>query len=272
MLSEVIEALEARYPPALAEAWDAVGLVCGAPEQEVTRVLFAVDPTEEIADEAASVNADLIVTHHPLFLTPVHGVAAVTPGGRLVHRLIREGRALFAAHTNADRANPGVSDALADALGLLDLKPLVPDLVDPAVGLGRWGRLPDEMPLSRFVEWVATAVPATAQGVRAAGDPDAPIRQVAVCGGSGESLSAVAEAVGVDVFVTADCKHHRTLDHRAAGGCAIVDLAHWASEWPWLPVAASALRADLDDRGATVETLVSTRVTDPWSLHVRSSS
>jgi len=272
MLSEVIEALEARYPPALAESWDAVGLVCGAPEQEISRVLFAVDPTEEIAEEAASVNADLIVTHHPLFLTPVHGVAAVTPGGRLVHRLIRNGCALFAAHTNADRADPGVSDALADVLGLVDVEPLVPDAEDPSMGLGRLGHLAQEMPLSRFVEVVASAIPATAQGVRAAGDPDEPIRRVAVCGGSGESLAAVAEAAGADVFVTADCKHHRTLDHRAAGGCAIVDLAHWASEWPWLPVAADALRADLEARGATVETLVSTRVTDPWSLHVRSQS
>lgn len=268
-LAEVLTALEARYPLALAEPWDAVGLVCGDPDDPVERILFAVDPTEAVAAEAHRLQIDLIVTHHPLFLTPVHGVAALTPGGRLVHGLIERGCALYAAHTNADRARPGVSDALADLLGVRDTVPLEPDEADPNVGLGRIGTLESPMPLSAFVERVAERLPATAQGVRAAGDPDALIERVAVCGGSGESLQSRASAAGADVYVTADAKHHRTSDHLAAGGCALVDVAHWASEWPWLPVAAATLQ---DDLGGTVVSSVSTLVTDPWSLHVRSRS
>ncbi len=264
-LGEVIAAFEARYPPSLAESWDAVGWVCGDPQTRVTRVLFAVDPTEEVAAEAAGLGAEVIITHHPLFLTPVHGVAALTPGGRLVHGLIEQGRALYVAHTNADRAHSGVSDALAEILGVVDTVALVRDDNDPTVGLGRIGRLADPVTLAEFAERVATALPATAQGVRAAGDPQVMIEKVAVCGGSGESLAGAAERAGADVFVTADAKHHRTLDHRAAGGCAIIDVAHWASEWPWLNIAAAHLREDL---GNTVETVVSTHVTDPWSLHV----
>jgi putative NIF3 family GTP cyclohydrolase 1 type 2 len=126
--------------------------------------------------------------------------------------------------------------------------------------------------LAHFVEHVAHVLPPTAQGVRAAGDPDAWIEVVAVCGGSGESFAAQADAAGADVYVTADCKHHRTLDHRAVGGCAIVDVAHWASEWLWLPQAAAVLRDDVAALGATVDVMVSTRVTDPWTLHVRSAS
>ncbi len=103
-LADVIAALDARYDPALAEPWDAVGLVCGDPAETVRRVLFAVDPTTEIVDEVLEIGADLLVTHHPLLLTPVHGVPADDPKGRLVHRLIRGGAALFVAHTNADRA------------------------------------------------------------------------------------------------------------------------------------------------------------------------
>ena len=266
-LQDVVAALEARYPVGLAESWDAVGWVCGDPAGRVSRVLFAVDPTQEVAAEAERVGADLIVTHHPLFLTPVHGVAALTPGGRLVHRLITQGRALYAAHTNADRARPGVSDALADLLGVTDTVPLVPDDADPMVGLGRIGALIEPTTLVEFVERVSAVLPATAQGVRAAGDSRARVERVAVCGGSGESLAMAATAAGADVFVTADAKHHRTLDHRAAGGCAIVDVAHWASEWPWLDVAARFLREDL---GHTVDTVVSTHVTDPWSLHIPS--
>jgi len=123
-LADVVAALEARYDPSDAEPWDAVGLVCGDPEAPVRRVLFAVDPVGAVVDEAESLGADLVVTHHPLFLTPVHGVAATTPKGRLVHRLVTGGRGLFVVHTNADVADPGVSDALAIALGLVDLRPI----------------------------------------------------------------------------------------------------------------------------------------------------
>ncbi|WP_164699985.1 Nif3-like dinuclear metal center hexameric protein, partial [Modestobacter sp. KNN46-3] len=126
-LGAVIAALEARYDPSLAEPWDAVGLVCGDPAEGVRSVLFAVDPTSAVVDEAIAAGADLLVTHHPLLLTPVHGVPADDPKGRVVHRLVRAGIGLFVAHTNADRAaGHGVSDALAAAVGLVDAVPLEP--------------------------------------------------------------------------------------------------------------------------------------------------
>ena len=59
-LREVIAALDARYDPALAESWDAVGLVCGDPDEPVRRVLFAVDPTSEVVDEVLEIGADLL--------------------------------------------------------------------------------------------------------------------------------------------------------------------------------------------------------------------
>ena len=77
-LSEVITALESLWPPQQAESWDAVGTVCGAPDQDVTRVLFAVDPVQDIVDEAVKLGADLLVTHHPLYLRGTTTVAADT--------------------------------------------------------------------------------------------------------------------------------------------------------------------------------------------------
>uniref|UniRef100_UPI0013C4D8A0 Nif3-like dinuclear metal center hexameric protein n=1 Tax=Streptomyces scabiei TaxID=1930 RepID=UPI0013C4D8A0 len=138
-LSEVIAALDALWPPERAEGWDAVGTVCGDPDQEVTRVLFAVDPVREIVEEAVKLGADLLVTHHPLYLRGTTTVAASTFKGRVVHTLIKHDIALHVAHTNADTADPGVSDALAGALGLRVVRPLVPDAADPAGrrGLGR---------------------------------------------------------------------------------------------------------------------------------------
>jgi dinuclear metal center YbgI/SA1388 family protein len=265
-LGEVVAALEARYDPALAEPWDAVGLVCGDPAEPVRRVLFAVDPVSAVVDEALGDGADLLVTHHPLLLTPVHGVPADDPKGRIVHRLVRAGAALFVAHTNADRAaDGGVNDALAAAVGLRDPEPLEPVAPGSRAGLGRVGELAEPTSLAGLAAVVAGALPATAGGVRVAGDPARPVRRVAVCGGSGGSLVGAAGGAGADVLLTSDQKHHPVSEAAEAGGPALLDVAHWASEWPWLPVAARALAADL---GGRVEVAVSHRRTDPWTSQV----
>ena len=86
-------------------------------------MLFAVDPVQEIADEAVKLGADLLVTHHPLYLRGTTTVAAATFKGRVVHTLIKNDIALHVAHTNADTADPGVSDALAGALGPAGRRP-----------------------------------------------------------------------------------------------------------------------------------------------------
>jgi dinuclear metal center YbgI/SA1388 family protein len=262
-LGTVIDALEARYDPALTEPWDAVGLVCGDRATEVHRVLFAVDPVAAVVDEVLETGADLLVTHHPLLLTAVHGVPAHDPKGRVVHRLIRGGAALFVAHTNADRAVGGVNDALAAALGLAGAVPLEPTAPGAATGMGRIGRLPAEVPVRAFAEQVAAVLPATAGGVRIAGDPDRPVHTVAVCGGSGGSLAEAAHAAGADVLVTSDLRHHPASEAGERGGPALLDVAHFATEWPWLPVAAEALARDTG-----VEVAVSRIRTDPWTAQV----
>ena len=147
-LADVVRELESIYDPAWAESWDAVGLVCGDPAAEVRKILFAVDPVAAVADEAIEWGADLIVTHHPLYLRGVTSVAATTFKGRLIHKLIKNDVGLFTAHTNADVADPGVSDALARAVGLTGpLTPLQPSADDPRRGLGRVGEL--SAPVSR---------------------------------------------------------------------------------------------------------------------------
>ncbi len=269
-LALVTAALEARYPPRLAAEWDAIGLVCGDPDQVVRSVLFAVDPARAVADEAIELGADLVVAHHPLFLHGVHSVSTATPGGGIVHDLISNGIALLTAHTNADSAKDGVSACLATALGVRRLRPLAADPVDPEVGFGRVGELDHPMTLEEFAAHVCHALPATTQGIRIAGDLASVVRTVAVCGGSGDEYLAAA-TVAADVYVTSDLRHHRALDHRAAGGCALIDVAHWSGEWTWLPGAARLLADDLSALGITVEVHVSTIPTDPWTSHLGSS-
>src|SRR5512141_680112 len=131
-LSDVTALLDGWYDPSWAASGDAVGMVCGDPDQPVSRVLFAVDPAPTVVAEAAEWGADLVVCHHLLLLTPVHGVAATTPKGRVVHGLVRSGTALFTAHTNADVPADGVNESLARAVGIVDPQVVV-DEDDAAV-------------------------------------------------------------------------------------------------------------------------------------------
>ncbi len=266
-LGDVVAIVHGRYDPATAEDWDAVGLVCGDPAQPVRRILVAVDAVEATVHEAlADVGADLLVTHHPLLLRPVSSVAATTPQGRIVHRLVLGQCALLAAHTNADVALDGVNDALAAALGVTSTTPLVASLREPSTGLGRVGILSAPTTLGEFAARVAAALPATAHGVRVSGDPASRIERVAVVGGSGADALEAARAARVDVVVTSDLKHHAALDHRESGGPALIDVAHFASEWPWVPAYAALLTRDLEASGYEVDVRHSSLVTDPWTF------
>ncbi|MGI8880416.1 MAG: Nif3-like dinuclear metal center hexameric protein [Jatrophihabitans sp.] len=376
-LAEVIAAMEGWFPPSWAESWDAVGLVCGDPAEPVTRVHLAVDCVPETVEEAHAAGAQLLLTHHPLLLGGVTTVGAHTTKGAMVHRLVSQGTALYVAHTNADVASPGVSDALAERIGLSDVRPLIEDVSErlykivvfvpvygadamidalagagagglgaydrcawtttgvgtfrpgaraaPAIGepgrieqvaearvemvlapsalaavvaamraahpyeepafdvlahvplptgrgTGRIGELAAPTTLARFADDVARLLPATAWGVRIAGKPDRAVSRVAVCGGSGAAYIEQARSAGADVFLTADLKHHTTVEavtEHGSDAMALIDAAHWATEAPWLDAAAAALR---DRFGTTVETTVSHLVTDPWTLHRPSSA
>jgi dinuclear metal center YbgI/SA1388 family protein len=266
---DLVDALERRYRRSWAEPWDAVGLVLGDPQRSAETVLCVVDCVPETVDQAVAAGAGLIVAHHPLLLKPVTSIAPDTYKGRIVHLLIRTDIALYTAHTNADVANPGVSDALAARLGLTDLRPLVP--AEGAAegggrGTGRIGELADPLPLAEFAGWCARRLPPTAAGVRAAGDPQRKIRTVAVCGGAGDAFLNAAAAAGVDAYLCADLRHHPASEHLAAGGPALLDVAHWASERPWLDDVAAWLRDTF-----AVDAIVSDLDTDPWTVHAKSA-
>lgn len=270
-VGEIRRVIHEAYPPQLAESWDAVGLVCGDPTDEVNTVAFALDCTQEVADKAVELGAQMLVVHHPLLMRGVTSVAADTPKGRVIHTLIRNGVALLAAHTNADKARPGVNDKLAELVGIKPGRPIVPvepyGNLDEALGLGRVGELEQPMTLREFTQRVADALPETEWGVRAAGDPERVVKRVAVSSGSGDSFLDQAAALGVDVYVTSDLRHHPVDEHLRAAhlahpeGPAVVDTAHWASEFPWTTQA-----RDIVENALRVNTEIIDVRTDPWTI------
>lgn len=267
-VAEVQLAVERLWPAATAEDWDAVGLVAGDPADPVHRILLAVDAVEATSAEAVEREADLLLVHHPLLLRGATSVAATTPAGRVITRLVRAHVALLAAHTNADAVDRGTSGELATMLGLVDAEPIVRNRVDPEKGLGRVGELAEPIALRQLVEQLAGLLPPVAGGLRVAGDPARPVRRVAICGGAGDSLLREPTVADADVYITSDLRHHPASDarerHAAGEGPALVDVSHWASESLWLRPAAEQLRTALPG----VEVVVSEIRTDPWDFAV----
>ena len=276
MLREVVAALDDLYPPSSAASWDRVGLVAGDLTRPVRRVLFAVDPTLAVIDEAVAWEADLLVTHHPLLLHGIHSVASTSAKGAAVTRLVENRVALFVAHTNADVAQPGVSSVLADALGLAEQRPL--SMLEGKDGrpyaAGRVGELPAPLTLAEFAGRLAAVLPATAGGIRVSGDPDAPVQVVAVMGGAGDDRFDQAREAGAHVYVTADLRHHPVLEAReesAGGPPYLIDAGHWATESLWLVSVRDRLRAALNavtTPPARVATRISVVRTEPWTFVV----
>lgn len=267
-LSHLVAEFDNLWPVENADAWDTPGLVTGNLTQRVSRVLLSVDVTAEIFAEAQDGEFDLVLAHHPFLLKGVQSVSESTGKGSLLANAIRSQVAIYAAHTNADVVDAGVSQTIADAFGLVGATPLIPT-ASSAIGHGRVGQLASPMSLGDFARLISKVLPSNASGVRVAGDYEQEVSTVALCGGAGDSFIGAALASGADVYVTSDLRHHLVQDAReqarAAGKpMALIDVSHWASEWLWLEVAAGQLSKVFPN----VQFVVSQIRTDPWEFAV----
>lgn len=261
-LSNLLASFEKLWPKESAEDWDRPGLMVGNPSQEINKVLLAVDVTSEVIDQAIQTGCQLLLTHHPMLLRGVHELGELTLKGNLVAKAIKSGLAIFSAHTNADIAQGGVSQSLAQALELRNLAPL-----DAVSGHGIVGDV-DEIKLIDYARKISRAIPATAQGIRVAGESEKLISRVGLVAGAGDSFLGMASLAGIDLFITSDLRHHPAQDFieqsKLTDGPALIDIAHWAAEWVWLDQAAAQLAGIHRD----VEFIVSDLRTDPWDFAV----
>lgn len=227
-VAQILELVNQIAPFELAEEWDNVGLLAGAPDARVDTVLCALDMNLAVLDEAIRRGVQLVITHHPILFRGRKNLAQTDAEGRLLYALVRSGVAMIAAHTNFDNAVPGVNDALASALGLTQVETL-----EGGMRLG----VPEQATLSAFAEHAESVLGGP---VRRYGDADRPLRRVAVLGGAGEDYAKEALAAGADAFLTGEMAYHKALDAVENGLC-VLEAGHAATEQP----AISALRRGL---------------------------
>jgi dinuclear metal center YbgI/SA1388 family protein len=227
LIQDVINILEAVAPPALQESYDNAGLLVGRPDEPLRGVLFCLDSTESVVQEAIEKGCNLVVAHHPIVF---RGLKRFNGNGyveRTVMHAIRQGVALYAIHTNLDNVHArGVNSRIASQLGLENTRVLAPKPGASDIGAGLIGHFHEPMDERAFLLHVKQQMQTAC--VRHTALRGRPVRTVAVCGGLGSFLLADARRAGADALVTADFKYHEFFD--AEGDLVIADIGHYESE------------------------------------------
>lgn len=245
-VKEIYTYLDQKAPFSIQSDFDNSGFLVGRGEARVSRLLVALDITEEVVDEAVEKGASLIVTHHPVIFFPAKSITDCDPVGRRVLNLIEHGISAICAHTNLDKINGGVNDKLALAAGLRQVDQLDGEGMDrngAPYGIGRIGIVEKPCALPEFAAQIKAAL--GANGIRYT-DGGMPVFKVAVGGGAcGDMLSKVA-AQHCDTFVTSDIKYDVFLAAKAMG-INLIDAGHFPTENVVCPVLAGWLKEGFPD-------------------------
>ncbi len=251
-VQDILKILEDFAPVNLAESWDNVGLMVGNPEQRVSSILLGLDPTEDLITEAVSSNANVIITHHPLIFHPLKSLNTNTATGQFIARAISHSISVISCHTNLDSTTGGVSDILAEGLGLEQTKPLTyssSDLSCEQCGLGRVGIFSTPVTPDDFIDRLKNTC--SPPWLLASGSRPSIITKAAVCGGSCSELAPQAKNAGAQVFVTAEVKHNiaRWAEQE---NFWVIDAGHFSTEQPAIIALEVMLQKQLNELSETI--------------------
>ena len=240
-VNDILQYMETIAPRSMKMDWDNVGLLCGSRATAVTKVLVALDPFEQVCQEAADWGAELIITHHPIIFQAMKSITDDNSIGRGIMNLIRNNISAINAHTNLDQAPGGVNDVLAQTLGLKNVQVIDACGVDEE---GRqWGLLRCGETQTRTLSDFLAVVKETlhCDGLRYVSG-DKPVCKVAVGGGACAGELRAAVKAGCDTFVTSDVKYNQFWDARELG-INLIDAGHFHTENPVVAVLAEKLQA-----------------------------
>ena len=223
-LQELTTAIEEYAPLAYQESYDNAGLLVGQPQQEITAALLTIDVTPEVIDEAITLGANCIISHHPLIFSGLKHLRGENDVERCVIKAIQYNIAIYAAHTNLDAAFYGVNHKIAQKLHLHNVQLL--QTIDENAGSGMIGDLEKPPPVCDFLEFVKQTFNCAI--IKTSPLCKSTISRVAVCGGSGSFLIEQAKNQNADIFLTGDIKYHDFF--RAENQIIIADFGHYESE------------------------------------------
>lgn len=265
-VSDIVDIIDCIAPFSIAEPWDNSGLQAGDPRWPVKKIMVALDVSPDAMAAAAASGCNMLVTHHPLVISPEKSIDFSTMPGSVIFTAAKEKIAVVSAHTNLDKADQGLNDYFARKIDVDCDAPFQIDRDadnDRPIGIGRIGRLPSAMTADMLAGQIKQRL--GIDFVRVIGKPESRIRTVALCTGSGGSLMSHFLGSGADMYITGDIKYHEARDIEAAGKVCI-DVGHFASEHIVVELLTRRLEEELASRNLEVEVLAYNREKDPFRI------
>lgn len=228
-VKEIIKEMESLAPPFLKESYDNVGLMVGDENQDVNKILLALDCTKEVIEEAKTNNVDMIITHHPLiFRKPSKVVKSDLQGWKIIE-LIKNDISLYSSHTNLDTVKGGINDEIVNILGFKSKK-IIDEVKNPnfeGSGIGRIVDLEEYKTPEEVIKIVKEKL--NVDNLRAAiGNRN--IKRIAIINGSGQDYFQRSLNLGADCIITGDTTYHFASDYKEMG-ITIIDPGHFKTEW-----------------------------------------
>ena len=223
-VKEVYQVLCEFAPENLADDWDPIGPQVYFPQEKVRGILLCLDVTDKVLEEAINQNCNVIVSHHPMFFKGLQRIDIEDYKSNLIYQALKEKISILSAHTNLDRTENGVNDALAEKLGLKDLEPLYLDDQGRNLGYlakGQFKTMGDL--LARLEDLVQCRDPIIY------GRLPRSLEKIAILGGSGAEFLDTAIQAGADLLITGDVKYHDGQDAYEKNFC-LIDIGHYDSE------------------------------------------
>lgn len=248
-VAEVMRIMEDIAPKRLSESWDNPGLLIGNPQNEVNKILVALDANDRVIEKAAALKAELIVTHHPIIFKPLKKIRSDLPDGKKIFNLIKHNISVFSAHTNLDSAAGGVNDVLAKKLELKNIEPFIVN-ENEEIGLGRIGKLETEISIEKFAETVKNKLNLPHLKL-VKSENNHLVKKIAVCGGSGAEFISKASFMGADAYVTGDVKYHEG-EFAKSLNIHVIDAGHFATEYPIVKELANILKSTFLNKGTEI--------------------
>ncbi len=231
-VKKLINIINTFAPFELAENWDNSGLQAGNPDWTIKKIMVSLDVTMEVMEEAKAWGADLVLTHHPLMISPEKSIDFGKMPGSAIALAAREKISILSAHTNLDKAIDGLNDYFAKIIGINCNEPLHRDehpgrSIDGIQGIGRIGQLNSVLSFSELILQVKERL--GLEQLRITGDLNLQVKKIALCTGSGGSLVELFLGSSAEVYITGDVKYHEARQIEM-GHKGLIDVGHFASE------------------------------------------
>lgn len=266
-IKDVDEIVSSFAPKELKESYDNVGLMVGNQNSTVNNILFSLDCTMDVIDEAIESGCNLIFTHHPLLFKRPENITNETLQGRKILKLVKNDINVYSAHTNLDSTSSGLNDILVTLLGynkpsVIDVK-LLRTNVSENMGIGRLVNIPSGISLLELCQNVKKVLMLT--DIRYSGDENKIINTLAVVNGSGEDYFYKAASLKADCILTGDTTYHYVSDINEMG-IAVIDAGHFETEWLCFQVYASMFEKEITKLGYENKVLISSKNKSPYKF------